>query len=121
MNVSSVCGEPIAAAWSRVGGDCAALGSLEALHSHEWREWGVRHRHDQETKDRTVRMFEERREEHPHESRKQALIHLSDLIGAPLDTVRGWVDRARVDAGEKPGVTSSEREEIRALRKELAE
>ena len=81
----------------------------------------MRHKYDQETKDRTVRMFEQRREEHPQESRKQALKHLSDLIGVPLDTIRGWVDRARVDAGDKPGVTTVEREEIRALRKELAE
>jgi len=43
------------------------------------------------------------------------------LISVPPDTVRGWVDRARVDAREKPGLTTSEREEIKALRKELAE
>ena len=35
--------------------------------------------------------------------------------------MRGWVDRARIDGGQKPGVTTSEREEIKALRKELAE
>lgn len=39
----------------------------------------------------------------------------------PADTIRGWVDRARIDGGEKPGVTTAEREEIRVLRKELAE
>lgn len=81
----------------------------------------MRHRYDQETKERAVRMFEERREEHPDESRKQALLQLSSLLGVPPDTIRGWVDRARVDAGEKPGLTTGEREEIRALRKELAE
>ena len=68
-----------------------------------------------------MRMFEQRREEQPEESRKQALKRLSDLLGVPPDTIRGWVDRARVDAGEKPGVTTAEREEIRALRRELAE
>ena len=46
---------------------------------------------------------------------------MGGLINAPPDTIRGWVDRSCVDAGEKPGVTSIEREEIRALRKELAE
>jgi transposase len=35
--------------------------------------------------------------------------------------MRGWVDRARIDVGQKPGVTTSEREEIKALKKELAE
>jgi transposase len=94
---------------------------MEAPISPERREWGMRHRYDQETKERAVRMFEKRREEQPEESRKQALKHLGGLIGVPPDTIRGWVDRARVDAGEKPGVTTAEREEIRALRKELAE
>jgi len=31
------------------------------------------------------------------------------------------VNRAKADGGEKPGVTTSEREEIKALRKENAE
>ena len=79
----------------------------------------MRHGDDQETKERAVRMFEERREEQADESRKQALQHLSGLIGVLPDTIRGWVDRARVDAGEKPGLTTSEREEIKTLRKEL--
>jgi transposase-like protein len=35
--------------------------------------------------------------------------------------MRGWVDRARIDGGQKPGLTTSERDEIKALRKELAE
>jgi transposase len=81
----------------------------------------MRHRYDLETKERAVRLFEQRRGERPEESRKQALQHLSGLLGVPADTIRGWVDRERVDAGEKPGVTTAEREEIRALRKELAE
>jgi transposase len=94
---------------------------MEALHSHERREWGMRFKYDQETKDRAVPMFEKRREDAPDEPRVQGYWHLSGLIGVPPATIRGWVDRARVDGGEKPGVTSAEREEIRALRKELAE
>ena len=81
----------------------------------------MRFKYDQETKDRTVRMFEERRKEAPEESRIAIFRHLSGLIDVPPDTIRGWVDRARIDGGEKPGVTSAEREEIKALRKELAE
>lgn len=67
----------------------------------------MRHRYDQETKDRAVRMFEQRREDHPEESRKQALKHLSAWLGVPPDTIRGWVDWASVDAGAKPGVTTA--------------
>jgi transposase len=81
----------------------------------------MRIRYDDETKDRTVRMFWERRQEAPEEPQRASLRRLGELTGIPADTIRGWVNRARVDAGEKAGVTTSEREEIRALRKELAE
>ncbi len=57
----------------------------------------------------------------PTEARVQSYRHLGGLIGVPAATIRGWVDKARVDGGEKPGVTTAEREEIKALRKELAE
>jgi transposase-like protein len=78
-------------------------------------------RYDQETKDRVVRMFDERREEAPNESRSASFRRLHDLTGIPIDTMRGWVDRARIDAGNKPGLTTAEREEIKALKKEVAE
>ena len=73
-------------------------------------------RYDQETKDRVIRMFMERREEAPHESRSASYRRLHDLTGIPVDT-----DRARIDAGDKPGLTTTEREEIKALKKEVAE
>lgn len=57
----------------------------------------------------------------PEEAARASLRHVSELVGVPPDTIRGWVDRARVDAKEKPGVTTAEREEIKALRKEVAE
>jgi len=66
-------------------------------------------------------LFEERRTEAPAESRSASYRRVHELTGIPIDTMRGWVDRARVDGGEKPGLTTSEREEIRALRRELAE
>ena len=78
-------------------------------------------RYDQETKDRVIRMCMERREEAPHESRSASYRRLHDLTGIPVDTMRGWVDRARIDAGDKPGLTTTEREEIKALKKEVAE
>jgi transposase len=41
-------------------------------------------------------------------------------IGSP-ETVRKWLRRAQVDAGERPGVTSEKKAEIRALKQENAE
>src|ERR1700739_389567 len=41
-------------------------------------------------------------------------------IGSP-ETVRKWLRRAQVDAGERPGTTTEEKAEMRALKRELAE
>lgn len=78
-------------------------------------------KYDSETKDRVVRLFEERRQEVPDESRSASFRRLHDLVGIPVDTMRSWVTRAEVDAGNRPGVTSSENEEMKRLRKENAE
>lgn len=66
-------------------------------------------------------MFEERHKDAPEGSRVASFRHLSGLVGVPPDTIRGWVNRARIDGSEKPGVTTADREEIRVLRKGLAE
>ena len=81
----------------------------------------MRFKYDQETRERVIRMYQERRGNAPEEAARASLRHVSELVGVPPDTIRGWVDRARVDAKEKPGVTTAEREEIKALRKEVAE
>lgn len=78
-------------------------------------------RYDPETKERTVRLFEERRAKAPEESRSPSYRRVYELADTPIDTMRGWVDRARIDGGQKPGLSTSEREEIKVLRKELAE
>ena len=41
-------------------------------------------------------------------------------IGSP-ETVRKWLRRAQVDAGERPGLTSEEKAEIKALKQEVSE
>ena len=78
-------------------------------------------KYDPETKERVVRLFEERRSEAPEESQSASYRRLHELTGIPIDTMRGWVMRAQVDGGKRPGLTTAEREEIRALKKEVAE
>src|SRR5918995_3054501 len=56
-----------------------------------------------------------------HESQWAAIESVAAKIGASAETVRKWVRRAEVDAGERPGMTSEEHAEIRRLRREVAE
>lgn len=78
-------------------------------------------RYDVETKERVLRMFEERRGTKPEETATASYRHLGEMLGIPVDTMRTWVSRAKIDAGVKPGVTTDERDLIRELRRENAE
>lgn len=78
-------------------------------------------KYDSETRERVVRLFRERRLEAPAESVSASFRRVSDLVGIPIDTMRVWVTRAEVDAGERDGVSSSELDELRRLRRENAE
>jgi len=78
-------------------------------------------KYDSETKERVVRLFLERREQTPTESFLASFRRVRELTGIPIDTMRGWVTKAQVDAGERPGTTTAERDEIRRLKRENAE
>src|ERR671911_3211874 len=56
-----------------------------------------------------------------HESQWAAIESVAAKIGASAETVRKWVRRAEVDAGERPGMTSEEHAEVQRLRREVAE
>jgi transposase len=43
------------------------------------------------------------------------------MVGINDDTLRGWCKQAEIDAGLRPGVTSSEAAELKALRQEVKE
>lgn len=56
------------------------------------------------------------------ETEYAAMQRVAALLGVTsAESVRKWVRKARVDAGERTGVTSSESEEIRRLKRENAE
>ena len=67
-----------------------------------------------ELKERAVRMVREIGE-------RGAIKRVADQLDINPETLRNWVRRAEVDAGERPRVTTAEHEHIRQLRKELAE
>ncbi|WP_205621911.1 transposase [Arsenicicoccus bolidensis] len=76
-------------------------------------------RYTNEMRERAVRMVAEVRPEHPHET--AALRHVAGLLGMNVETLRLWVHRAQVDAGARPGTTSEDAEEIKRLKREVAE
>ena len=78
-------------------------------------------KYDQETRDRAVRMYQERRQAYPGESAKEARRQIGALIDVKPETMRGWVERAEVDAGARPGTTTDEQAELIRLRREIGE
>jgi transposase len=72
-----------------------------------------------EQRAKAVRLVVEARSQ--HESEWAAIESVASKIGASAETVRKWVRRAQVDAGQRPGVSSEEHAEVRRLKREVAE
>ena len=78
-------------------------------------------KYDQETRDRAVRMYQERRRDVAEESAIQARRRVGELLDIKPDTLRGWIERVEIDAGERPGVPSAVDARIKQLERENAE
>jgi transposase len=52
---------------------------------------------------------------------KRSIVDVADSLGIGDGTLGNWVRQARVDAGDKAGVTTEERTELARLRKENAQ
>jgi transposase len=51
----------------------------------------------------------------------EACRRIGEQLGINADTLRGWVKRARVDTGDRPGTAGAESARIRQLERENAE
>jgi transposase len=51
----------------------------------------------------------------------EAIKSVASKLGISEESVRRWRRKAQVDAGERPGMTSSEHAEIRRLKREVAD
>ena len=51
----------------------------------------------------------------------EAIKSVASKLGISEESVRRWRRKAQVDAGERPGMTTTEHAEIRKLRREVAE
>lgn len=59
--------------------------------------------------------------EHEYGSQWEAITSVAEKLGPTPETVRNWVRRAEVDGGRRPGLTTDERERMKALEKENRE
>ncbi|WP_176058271.1 IS3 family transposase [Paraburkholderia sp. BCC1876] len=72
-----------------------------------------------EVRERAVRLVREQRSEHP--SMWAAVESIAPMIGCTPQTLHEWVKRDQVDHGERDGVTTDERERLKALEREVKE
>jgi len=76
-------------------------------------------RYPVEVRERAVRMVREHEHEYP--SQWKAIESISKKLGINHETLRIWVRRAETDDGERPGLTTDERAEMKRLVKENCE
>ena len=76
-------------------------------------------RYSPEVKQRAVRMLFEHEGE--YESRWSALESIAEKIGCTAETLRSWVKQEEIDTGRRDGLTTSDRERLKALEKENKE
>ena len=72
-----------------------------------------------EVRDRAVRMVLEHGNDHP--SQWAAISSIASKIGCTGETLRKWVRQAERDRGQRPGLTSDERERMKAMEREIRE
>jgi transposase len=72
-----------------------------------------------EMRERAVRLVFEQQDK--HESQWAAIVSIAEKMGCTAETLRKWVRRAERDTGQRPGVTTSERERMKELEREVRE
>ncbi len=76
-------------------------------------------RYPPEVRERAVRLVLERQED--YDSQWAALTSIAAKIGCTAETLRNWVRRAEIDQGQRAGLTSAERDQLRELKRENRE
>jgi transposase len=72
-----------------------------------------------ELRERAVRMVFEMRERTGQ--RKGAIARVGEQLGINPETLRNWINAAEVDAGQRPGTTTEDRQRISELEREVRE
>lgn len=77
-------------------------------------------KYPRELRERAVRMVAEVRSDYPSEYAAMTGVAQMLGVGSP-ETIRTWIRRQQVDAGDRPGVTTDAAVEIKRLKRENAE
>jgi len=78
-------------------------------------------KYPREVRERAIRLVLEAREADPELSLNAAVERIGPRLGVNKDTLRGWCKQAEIDAGRRPGTTTDEAAELKALRQEVKE
>ena len=78
-----------------------------------------RQRFSPEFRERAVRLVQEHRKDHP--SLWQAIRSIAEKMGCSAEALRNWVQRAEVDSGTRPGVTTDQHQRLKDLERENLE
>jgi transposase len=76
-------------------------------------------RYPAELRERAVRMVRELRQQDPAD--RTVVSRVARQLGVGDESLRSWVKQSEIDAGQRSGLTSAEREELTELRKEVKE
>ncbi len=76
-------------------------------------------RYPSELKERGVRMVQDLRRADPADT--GVVARVARQLGVGVESLRTWVKQAEVDAGQRPGVSTEEHDELVQLRKEVKE
>lgn len=80
---------------------------------------GTEKRYSAEVRERAVRLVREQQAEHG--SQWAAIAAISSKLGCTPETLRRWVRQAERDEGTRPGLSTSERDRLKALERENRE
>ena len=73
-------------------------------------------KHSPEVRERAVRMVFDHASEHP--SQWAAIRSVGEKLGIRTESLRRWVRQAERDRGERPGLTTDERQRLKQLERE---
>ena len=66
-------------------------------------------------------MYEDRRRDFSKESMLESRPRVGGLLDIKPETLRGWIERKEIDAGQRPGVPTAVDARIKELERENAE